>query len=247
MRICYRASLFGDFQSVKPTPEYTIQLIAALRDHGLSMLPSTVQELAPPSMTPVNRPSFSSEDGSVQVAVLLSRLDVSKTGPMDGNSNIGDMATFSDLVEKCAAAALAGSSIQGTRVAFVVQAFCQDHDPIVIDGAFLKIFNPPEFYQDGTSKEWTFRANNLTNLDFDDCREQVNVITKIERVQGVYWAYGTQQKEFDKIAIEVDVNTSQSNSLTRFTSSNLSAFVRAASAIVSDMELKSSDHLGVKW
>lgn len=247
MRTRYQASIFADFMHVEANVDNTIRILTSLSKRGLGLLPSTIQELTPPTMRATPRLRFSLPKGESEVVVASNRLDFIKQGsPMDGEG-LGTVKDFELFVEQCVAAVFENvSTRKGARLAFLVQAFQPESDPDVLNGRFSKLFRPLPTFRKHLPKEWTFRANAELDLKFGALDERVNAIVKTERLQGRVIEPNGVWKEFDRELSEFDINTLPGNTADRFEPDALIEFVRASSVVVSQLEEELSIQLEAK-
>lgn len=236
MRIKYQASFFADLSALAATPENTLALLTQLSANGVGLLPSTIQEIAPPNMVPVPRLRFTSPSGDSEVLVATGRLDIVKQAAIFSDAEILTPAGFAEFTESCISAIFQGRAIAGSRLAFIVQSMAEEQSQATLSEYFEKLFNAPTFYQTHPPIEWTFRANSQQDFAFGNVNESVNTILKTERVQGKAIETGGAWQDFDRVMMEFDINTLPTNGTSRFAPEILSAFVNAAMPLIDSLE-----------
>lgn len=233
MRLRYQASFFANLTTVQPRSETVVRILQQFTANGLQVLPNMVQEINGGVPGPMPRLRLTSQAGDFEVLVGSMRLDVvkQKASFLD-ETDLGSLAEFGGLADRCIRSVLDGQDINASRLALIVQSIEAEMPEDELNRRFGVLFNPPEFFNANAPTEWTFRANARRNLNFGEIHEESNSIAKIERVQGQFAEGGGLLQEFDRIITEYDINTLPTNTAERFSPEVLRPFIDAASEIV---------------
>lgn len=230
MRLHFQASFFADLASIEPTPEITLKIFQALTSQNIGVMPSTIGELTPGAPAPVPRLRFVSPDSNFEIIIGRGRLDIIKRAQDPDQSSLGSAVVFSEEAGRCVNAILADCKISANRLAFIASTIWPDSDLETLDRSYDRLFNPPRYFVEHRPTEWTFRSNARNPLSVSNVDEACNIILKVERTQGIISTMGNQ-KQFDRILTEIDINTIQESLNPRFDKEVLKEFVINAGAL----------------
>jgi hypothetical protein len=249
----YQTSVFGNLADIEPTPEIISKILPLFSDKRL--IPGTFQEIAPPSMGP--RLSMSSKDNEWTINFGSGRIDIHKNPTDPRSSNLGTIEKFAEEANELFSRIMKEFNRKANRLALISNYFLKEMPRSKMDDIYRKIFSPIEFYNNNVPFEWNSRHVAKIPLEILGSSENLNVITTMNRVRGKIMqaplAGGTGVislindgnhnlafKEFERVEVGFDINTSAENPEPRFISDSLKPFYSKAielrSQILSDLE-----------
>lgn len=235
-----QASIFGNFDEIKPKPEIISELLALFSQKN--MLPGTFQEISFPMQVPQTRIRLESENHEWVLNIGTLRIDVEHNLAKDIGDESGDFikSSVNEAIE-ILRLFLNNYKIKGHRLALNTKGFLPEQPKTLLDNIYTDIISPIEFYTINVPTEWNSRSVSRVERDLNGEKEIINVINTVNRAIGQYSVNG-ESKDFDRIAIGFDINTYQGNSNTRFDSDNIDSFYQT-SLIIRDEIL---DQLRIK-
>ena len=87
--------------------------------------------------------------------------------------------------------------------------------------------NLPETFTDSPPFEWDYRVASVIERVFGNTTEPTNTVATIKRLAGrVTVADRVEEVDFDRIKVDLDINTSPKNEIERFDENAVDAFFR---------------------
>jgi hypothetical protein len=234
----YQTGIFGNFADIMPTPERMSRMISVFSDKGL--LPGTFREISPSGGVSQLRLQMSSPNNEWNILIAAQRIDILKNAIDAKGENLGAIDEFTKEAGELVDRALKELDRKANRIALVTSGLLKDMPPDKLNTIFGRLFRPIGFYQENTPFEWNSRSVAKTKMNFGGFREDVNIITDINRVRA-----NLQQQDsvlvLDRIEAAFDINTIQDNQENRFDNQSISEFFMEAadlrSQILSDLEV----------
>ncbi len=223
-QVCY----FGDFSGVEPTAETIASLAKEFSDRKL--LPGTYQEIG--ARGPRMRLSLRTADNEWVVDLDSHRIDLQKNATSAGADNLGSLERFFPEAREIMARTLKVFPVKGNRLALVTKVWLLNLSDEALKRAYSQLFNPLPYYAESPPAAWNSRTVTRVPEHFGDTHETMNVILTTDRAKRRF-LFDPSQPAFDSIQVEVDINTYQANTETRFTAESLPDFLDRA------MELRS--------
>lgn len=221
----YQFGFYGPGTHLDANPETIAKLLGALNDKGL--IPTTISELLlTPSLKARAQLRFMSPDEEWLLAfeskrVLLRKQSLPKT-------DIGDAKAFCNEAIEIFARLLDTVPIKGNRLSYVVNGLfpeCSDEEFIAMKS---RVLGDIPFYVSNRPNRWDTKCVCRVERDFGNKSEILNVLTDINRVQGEFNDGDGGKIPFDRIEVEVDINTTQDNLIARFDNTDIDPFLNEA-------------------
>jgi hypothetical protein len=224
IRLKYQASAFVQASDIRPTPENITTLIGLLQH--MELVPSTFQELGPSSPAPQVRPRFSSPNNEWNILFASNRIDIEKNPTSPDGSNLGDVSEFCAQATDLFRRILHSYKKKANRIALVTTYLLRDMSQKQLAETYLKLFKPTRFYYDYEPFEWNWRSVARAPIQLHDMSEILNAITAINRIQGERGQIGARARVewFDRVLLQLDINTSGENVEYRFELHHLDSF-----------------------
>jgi hypothetical protein len=218
-QVCY----FADLSAVEPTAE----TIASLANEfsGRKLLPTTYSELGP--LGHRMRLSLRTADNEWVADLDGHRIDLHKNVTAPGADNLGSLEQFCIDARDIIVRVLKVFSLKGNRLSLVTKAWLRDLSDEALKRAYTRLFNPLPYYEEFPPAAWSSRSVTRVPARLGDRHEIMNVILTTDRAQRRF-LFDASQPAFDGIQVEVDVNTFQGNTETRFTAESLPEFLDRA-------------------
>ncbi len=218
-QVCY----FADLSSVEPTAEFIASLAKEVGDRKL--LPSTYQELGPHGLR--MRPRLQSPDNEWVVDLDRNRIDLQKNATSAGGENLGSLAEFCREAHGIIAGIVRVVSVKGKRLSLVTDAWLRDLSNGALNEAYARLFNALPYYQESPPAAWTSRSVRRVPARLGGRDETLNVIITADRARRRF-LFDSSGREFESIGVQVDINTFQGNTETRFSAESLPDFLERA-------------------
>ena len=233
-QVCY----FGDFSAVEPTADSIASLAKEFSDRRL--LPSTYQEFSARGAR--MRPRVQSADGEWSADLDHNRIDLQKNATSEGGDNLASLPQFCREAHEIVAGLLKVFSVKGNRLALVTSASLRDLSDEALKGAYARLFNPLPYYQESLPVAWNSRSVTRVPVSLGGRDEIMNVILTADRAQRRF-VFDASQPPFESIGVEVDINTYQGNTETRFAADSLPEFLDCAMELRNQLLLQLRERL----
>jgi hypothetical protein len=236
----YQAVIFGSFADISPTPDVISKFLNVFTDKGL--IPGTFQEIAPLIPTPQLRLRMMSPNNEWGINIGSQRVDVSKNPTDIHGSNLGDIVHFCSTATDFFSRIMSEFSKTANRVSLITIGMLKEMTHQKLDRLYIKLFNPLPFYATHHTFEWDNRSTARVPIDLDGTREDVNAITMIKRLQGMFTqglfmdmqTQGTLL-EFDRIELHIDINSLPQNHAFRFNAQAVAHFYSAVTKVRTEL------------
>ena len=223
----YQFGFYAPGSRLEPSPEILGDLLKAFS--GTDFMPTTVQEmrLGPVAETR-QQLHLVTKNNAWCIEFEPHRVTfIKKNVP---NMEIGTLQKFSQDVADFAARLASVVSLNGNRLSYVTKGWLLEMKGEVLEGVAPKLLTMPPFYQENTPSEWSTRTVARYETSINDNPEIVNVITDINRIQGIR-REKTEPKEFSCLEVGFDINTFQNNTKRRFQLNDAEVFMQEAETI----------------
>ncbi|CAD5246124.1 MULTISPECIES: hypothetical protein [unclassified Imperialibacter] len=217
--LTYQASIFVNVSEITPKPDVLTYFIGAFADKEL--IPATFQEIGPAGI--LERFNLNDSKGIWSVGFSSNRIDIIKSNPNLGVTEIGSIEEFRDEVKKIAGIIFTKYPRNANRLAFVTTHIVNklsQHEFTVI---FNNLFKPMPTYKNNDRTEWGSRMVSRINREFNSRIEVHNVITEINRIKGSL-NIESSIRNIERLQIKLDINTFQDNTDFRFEQPDIEAF-----------------------
>lgn len=217
-----------------------------LSAQNLDLLPSTVYEAAAPSMPPVPRMRFASSDEAASVNVGLRRIDIFRQSLHLDNEVHSNEQDFAIFVEQVLRAILPDGQATFARLASVTTWVSPAESAARLNDVLRSISRPTPSFQNGEIADWGLRVNANRMLQIGGRDERINAIQKVERVQGQMLVQPNTWLEFDRVFLELDLNTSVNDLAPRFNLENMAEFLAVSSPVMANLRQELVDLIGLE-
>lgn len=223
MRLKYGAGIFVNAQDISPTPDTMSDLMAMFRDKEL--VPTIFYELrAGPGLPGQPRVRLASPSNEWAVSFASNRIDVNKNPTDAAGGNLGDVNSFSLQAAEFFEKLTAKFSKKANRLVLDSISLLPEMTPEQFEKVYQRLFRPPQFYQDHSPFEWTWRTASRKPITIEDLEDTLNVLTTISRIRG---ELGQQSgiSKIDRIQLAFDINTTDLNLEYRFSFTHMKSFL----------------------
>lgn len=229
----YRISVFGNFDSIRATPDNMQFFLEAFKEDGL--LPTVFQELqvsvpagpanSVPMPVPVQRIMLVTSDGSTKVSIGANRIDYDVIATTDIKLSVEQREVINQGIVKVFKAIFDKYGKNAVRLALNTESWIINLSPSEFAHFMSKYTNPISLYNGVSLDEWNTRLMVRKNASIGDNNESLNVITIIQKqIMNQTTSEGVVTKH-DGLAIHADINTAAENTASRFTASHIEEFI----------------------
>lgn len=218
-QVCY----FGDFSAVEPTAETIASL--AKQFSGRKLLPTAYQELGAQGVR--MRLRLQTADNEWVADLDHHRIDLQKNATSPGADNLGSLPEFFLEAREIIGGVLKVFSVKGSRLAVVTSAWLRDLSAEALKRAYVCLFNPLPYYVESPPTAWNSRSVARVPVTLGGRDETMNAILTTDRAQRRF-LFDPSEPPFESIQVEVDINTYQGDTETRFTGDSLPEFLDCA-------------------
>ncbi len=223
--IHYQFGFYGPGTHLDASPERIAQILTSLKDEGY--IPTTITEVQlSPSLKTRAQLHFITPDEEWRLAfeskrVLLKWQSLPKKEMCEVDKFCKTVCTvFAKLLEVV--------PIVGNRLAFVEKGLFPEYSDEELARIRLRVLGDLPFYKQNLPIRWDTRRVGRIQRSFGGKTESLNVLTDINRVQGEFNDGDGGTRPFDRIEVELDVNTVQDNMAARFSQSDIEPFLEEA-------------------
>jgi hypothetical protein len=223
----YKFAFFAPGAHIEPSPDIIARLLETFRDKNF--IPTTITEhLIGPNPQTRLQLQMTTRQSELNLAfesnrVLFSRDNIPGT-------DIGTAADFVAEAVEVFARLLQVVPLIGTRFAYITKGLFPSMPSDALEQVNSRLLNLPPFYIEHPPCEWNTRNVARYEITLGDKVEIINVITHINRIQGLLRALAESQP-FDRIEITFDINTYQNNKTPRFNAGDVGVFLNQAVTI----------------
>jgi len=223
-KLRYLASIFVNAESIVPNNKYLPNLLEQFSTDDFQLI--TVQEPTTQGAKP--RIGFISPEQGFQFILGSSRFDFAKLPINQDGSNLGDFSTFCTLASQKLSNAAHALNLTPSRLAVVQEGMLEPQSEEDYNKLVKKIFVFPPSYQESLPFEWSWKAVNKVARTFGDIEEPTNTAATISRVAGFISNQREPEIPFDRIRVDLDINTYPENIIPRFSPPNIEEFFKNA-------------------
>lgn len=224
----YQANVFVQAAKLQPTPELMSALTDLFKDLGF--LPGTMYEMGGGQMGPRPRPRLSTPDNEWNIEFRSDRILCQKNATHSGGGKLGPLGDFCQEARDMLGKGLEKLGKHGTRLALVTTVMLREMTPTELKEAYRRFFEAPEFFVEQEPFEWNWRSAAQVERRVGPFTETLNVIGKSGRFNGQL-QIGSDVTPFDRIQVELDINTIPDTDETRFGGEHLQPFFVEAIAV----------------
>ena len=209
----YEGIIFVNASDIKPSPDNITSLIQIFKD--MELIPSTFHEIGPSSPQPLLRIRLSNSINEWEIMIGSQRISIKKNLTDPKGNNLGELDKFCSDITDFSGRILNNYRKKANRLALTTEFILKEMTEPDLLKVYLNLFKPPQFYKDTPPFEWNTRFASKKQIEFENLKETLNVLTSISRVRG---EIGTKEEviPIDRIQIGFDINTIQENSDERF-------------------------------
>lgn len=211
IKLRYLASVFLDAESITPQPDHITGLLRALQDD--SFLPMAAAERV--GTRNVRRIGLTA-DGGWTLILARKRFDLSLLPTDERGENVGDFGAFCEAAGAKLSATLEHFGRRAHRVAAVREGLLREMADAEMDVIAQRLLNLPGTFGSNIPFEWDWRAASHVARSFAGLDEMTNTVITIKRVAGSLTTGEEEETDFDRIRVDIDVNTIPTNTTERF-------------------------------
>ncbi len=219
----YEVGFFAQGTHVEPNPDIIIRLLETFKDRGF--LPITVDEVLIGSSSKMRRQLQLTDNNSVwnlafePHRILLTKSEVKGLDIGTPDNFIGEAV---DIIGRI----LHVIPLKGSRLSYITKGLLKEMTDVELKKVNSNLLKLPAFYIDDPPHQWVIKNVNRKEFHLHKKLEQVNIITEISRIQGLF--NNDPPIPFDRIAVGFDINTYQKNKDPRFGIEDIVNFLRIA-------------------
>lgn len=160
--------------------------------------------------------------------ILLTYRPALKEDPIEFSSFVDTGINYLQAIANCL-------KVSGNRLALVRSEFLPPLPDQEMNGAFSKFVRPIEFYNPSAVREWLVRCVGRQSISLNGAEEESNIVTDLDRVHLIIKSPEKPQ-ESERLRLTIDINTIQSNNITRFNPDSIKEFFLAALDITAQLK-----------
>lgn len=215
IRVRQLARVFVDAQSLTPTPQELLRFSEAV---GLR------EKLSTPFLMPVAvsdplggspRQAIASQQLDWQLALLGQSFDLTRLPTDATGSNMGDLADFARRAADILSATAQHFGRTPHRLVLIQNGILEEMPSTRMDSIARRLLRLPDAFN-ANPFEWDWRCGRHGAMRLANADEETNVLATLKRQSGIMQAPGAAAVAFDRIMVELDVNTSPANTRGRF-------------------------------
>jgi hypothetical protein len=236
-KLRYLASIFVDAGSITSSTHNIAEVSRALGDENF--LPFVFEEISI-SQGQSSRIGFRTASGEWQLYLFHNRFNLSHHPTDPEGKNLGDFSSFCQKAGTKLSAILSVFRKRAHRLAVVQEGLLPEMSPMEMEAVPRRLFHLPPTFIEIPPFEWDWRAASRIPRQIRDLTEQTNTIATIKRQYGNIRRQGniTSNEEednstpipFDRVRVDIDINTSQDNVIDRFEEDHVQEFFNISPA-----------------
>jgi hypothetical protein len=232
VRIRQLARAFVDAQSITPSTEQLLRLIEEARLVERMSTPAVLPlPLRDPGAPPTSAMRFTLASAQLdwQLALLNQSFDLTRLPTdMDG-TNIGDLGEFASMAASTLWDCARFFGRLPHRLVLGQSGFMGEMSSEQLDSVARRLLHVPTSFDAPPPFEWDWRCARYGAFTIRDRNERTNIVATIKRTSGVMQS-ATEKRPFDRIFVELDVNTLADDARGRFEEHDMKQFFVAAVA-----------------
>ncbi|MGA2463721.1 MAG: hypothetical protein ABSH06_05135 [Thermodesulfobacteriota bacterium] len=217
----YVAQFFADMADFRPSADTIPPLMEAFRHRNL--LPGTFHEMGPFMQAPQVRLRLSSSNNEWMIDFDTLRISIQKNSVKPKGTNMGTPEEFVRDATDFLGRILGLFPKKGNRLSLTTNGLMAEMPGERLQEIYTRVFVPLQFYEEHRPVGWNSRSLARVFQDVAGSQENLNIITIVSRIQGDLKEEGGSVS-FDRIQVQFDINTHQSNREPRFDMAHVNAF-----------------------
>lgn len=228
-----QVSFFSPSSDLSEGKTGIMRLIQALSGKGFEFIPTYGIQVD--NNEKVRRMQLVSTDEKWIILFTSKRIDVYRNRRIDETEEeFGRVPEIASVMVEIIDTIVDAFPRHASRLSLVTQHLGNELSDEALDASFEKCAIPLGYHDGKIVKEWSVRSVAKAEYELTGSRELFNIISDIKRSQGQIQRKG-ELVDFDRLVLDLDVNTDQDNSLLRFKSSDLRNFINVATELRSEM------------
>lgn len=224
-KLRYFASAFWDADSVVANPKDISTLLATLSPDNF--IPLTLVE--PTAEGTKNRIAFQTPNNEWQLMITAKRINVFRHPTDPNGTNLGSLQDFSLKASSYLQLVLQHFDIKANRLSLIQDGLLKSMTEEEFKAIYNRLFKYPTFYSQNSPFEWNWRSASDPEHTINTQTEIVNTIAHILRFQSELTIPNQPEAlKFDRVKVELDINTTHRNPHPRFDFANISSFFQNA-------------------
>jgi hypothetical protein len=225
------ARVFLDAQGLSVDVEQALrfshELQLATKFSTAAVLPLPVVEVGTPG---VARLSLATPDLEWQLSFLGQSFDLVRQATDLTGSNVGEVGDFARLAADLLPRAAAFFGRLPHRLVLAESGMLAEMPSERMEAIAQRLCRFPPSFESQPPFEWDWRVARRSQMKIDDRAEATNVLATVKRVSGVFQmvhmlqAVPGDRLSFDRILVELDVNTTPDDTRGRFQKEGVQAF-----------------------
>jgi hypothetical protein len=243
------ARVWVDAAAVSPSVDQLSRLQkAAARSDLMTKGALDLVSVSPPDTLGRSSPAFkqrtvlSSPIGEWQLGLLTGSFDLALSPLDDRGSNLRPFDEFVQHAISVLCTALDVFDLRANRIALVNEGFLPPMSTEQLKTAAISLFRLPPFFQETQPFEWDWRCASHVNVRVGKADEVTNAIVTAKRLSCEI-NLPDQALAFDRIRVDVDVNTAPEFTELRFGTAEVSDFLLAALELHTQLGSQLEQHL----
>ena len=225
VKMKYQATIFGDIENIEPTPDTIKTVIDLFIDKEL--IPTTAYELAASvgaaMVVPRARLALADSNGEWTITFLSNRINIEKRGIERHGENLGELNEFCSEAVGLFERITTKFGKKANRIALITDFLLEEMSEETFSTVYSKLFKTPKFYGDNPPFEWNWKVVSNQQITLKNLSETLNMITSINRGTGKLQVKN-EIKPFDRVRLQIDINTTPDNRDHRFDSNHTDSF-----------------------
>lgn len=225
IKLRYLATAYVDADSITPESDNVAGALKALDDERFVSIPAfqNVEGKRVP------RIGFMAPDGWTFV-LGGTRFDLSLRPTVGEGDNMGEFSDFCKEAPLKLISALAFFDRKAHRLAVVREGMLPEMEVGEMEAVARHLLNMSPTFTQNQPFEWNWRSAALIDRTFGGISEPTNTIVTVSRLAGTLGpdADGENEVEFDRLRVDLDINTTPKNVKARFGTNEILAYFEAA-------------------
>lgn len=231
------ARLYVDAQSLVATEEQLAELIKTANLATRMATPTVVRLMADDPTLPAGSPPrfvLASTRLDWQLAILGHSFDLSRLPTDLTGSNIGELSEFAAIAAEILWECSRVFGRTGHRMALVQSGMLAEMSDKQLDAVARRLLHLPASFETHPVFEWDWRIARRGTMHLGDREDSTHVLATVKRASGLLHVApkpGSADRAdipFDRINVELDVNTSTADTRGRFGEKEVKQFFSAA-------------------
>jgi hypothetical protein len=224
-KVRFLASAFLDAASIGPDDaELMTEILTALGDKRFMPIPA-FEEIAGRR---VPRIAFNTPNDGWRIVLASKRFDVALHPTTRDSANMGDFKDFLTTASEKLTTLLSFFQRRAHRLVSAQEGLLADFGEQGMNAIAGRLFIFPGHFAKCTPFEWDWRVASVSDRTFGERTEAVNTVFTAKRLRGKVIGGDVAEEdepEFDRIRVDVDINTAPTNKRERFESTDVADFL----------------------